>query len=98
MSSPTELDLTLCSGVLHAQSRGAADAPPALCVHGVSLSMHAFGAGRLRGPVRRGLDRLDAVVELDRNHFGVMTDDRTVNAVAGLLAPGVPAHRTEIIS
>lgn len=55
MPQPEEFDLTLRSGVLHAQRWGPADAPLTLCVHGLSANLHAFDylAERLAGPDRQ---------------------------------------------
>lgn len=52
MSSPTELDLQLPSGRLHAQRFGAAGAPLVLCLPGLSANMRAFDflGERLGGP------------------------------------------------
>ncbi len=41
---PEQLDLDLPSGRLHAERRGVADAPLALCVHGLSANLRAFDA------------------------------------------------------
>lgn len=55
MPRPIEFDLTLRSGSVHAQRFGPADAPLALCVHGLSANMHAFDhlAERIAGEDRQ---------------------------------------------
>ncbi len=55
MRQPSEFDLTLRSGTVHAQRFGPADAPLALCVHGLSANMHAFDylAERIAGEDRQ---------------------------------------------